>query len=93
MKRYVVVWIGLLAIVATEVVVTVAHPRTLLLLAVLLLLAIVEAGLGLLWFMHLKYERRSLLWSVIPVLVVVFVLMGHFFPDAFRLLHQRMPTR
>jgi cytochrome c oxidase subunit 4 len=92
MKRYVVVWVGLLAIVATEVVVTFAHPRTVLLLAVLLLLAIVEAGLGLLWFMHLKYERRSLLWSVIPVLVIVFLLMGHFFPDAFRLLHQRAPT-
>ena len=89
MRRYVVVWMGLLAIVAAEVVITLAPPATLILLAVLLPLAIVEAGLGLLYFMHLKYERRNLLWSLIPTLVIVFVLMGHFFPDAFRLMHQR----
>ncbi|OLB49095.1 MAG: hypothetical protein AUI08_09070 [Gemmatimonadetes bacterium 13_2_20CM_2_65_7] len=89
MKRYVVVWMGLLAIVAAEVVITLARPATLVLLAVLLALAIVEGGLALLYFMHLKYERRNLLWSLIPTLVIVLVLMGHFFPDAFRLMHQR----
>lgn len=91
MKRYTVVWICLIVIVAAEVVVTLARPTITLLLALLLALAVVEAGLGLLYFMHLKYERRSLLWSVVPTLVIVFVLMGHFFPDAFRLMHQRAP--
>ena len=36
MRRYVVVWMGLLAIVAAEVVITLARPATLILLAVLL---------------------------------------------------------
>jgi heme/copper-type cytochrome/quinol oxidase subunit 4 len=90
MKRYVVVWFVLLAIVAVEVVVTLAHPPTGLLLAGLLLLALIEAGLGLLYFMHLKYERRSFMWSVILAVVIAVVLMDHFWLDAFRLLHQRI---
>ena len=90
MKRYVVVWLALLAIVAVEVVVTLAHPPTGLLLAGLLLLAGIEAGLGLLYFMHLKYERRSFMWSVILAVVIAVVLMDHFWLDAFRLLHQRI---
>ena len=69
----------------------VKSTATLLLLALLLGLAIIEATLGLLYFMHLRYERRILLWSLVPTLVIVFVLMGHFFPDAFRLMHQRAP--
>jgi len=90
MKRYVVVWLALLAIVAVEVVVTLAHPPTGLLLAGLLLLALIEAGLGLLYFMHLKYERRSFMWSVILAVVIAVILMDHFWLDAFRLLHQRI---
>jgi len=90
MKRYVVVWLALLAIVAVEVVVTLAHPPTGLLLAGLLLLALIEAGLGLLYFMHLKYERRIFMWSVILAVVIAVVLMDHFWLDAFRLLHQRI---
>ncbi len=90
MKRYIVVWFALLAIVAVEVVVTLAHPPTGLLLAGLLLLALIEAGLGLLYFMHLKYERRSFMWSVILAVVIAVVLMDHFWLDAFRLLHQRI---
>ena len=90
MKRYVVVWFALLAIVAVEVVVTLAHPPTGLLLAGLLLLALIEAGLGLLYFMHLKYERRSFMWSVILAVVIAVILMDHFWLDAFRLLHQRI---
>jgi len=90
MRRYVVVWLGLLAIVAIEVAVTLARPPAGLLLAGLLVLALIEAGLGLLYFMHLKYERRSLMWSVILAVVIAVVLMNHFWLDAFRLLHQRL---
>jgi caa(3)-type oxidase subunit IV len=90
MKRYVIVWLGLLAIVALEVAVTLSHPPAGWLLAGLLVLALIEAALGLLYFMHLKYERRSLMWSVILAVVIAVVLMDHFWLDAFRLLHQRL---
>jgi len=70
--------------------VTLARPPARLLLAALLVLALIEAGLGLLYFMHLKYERRIFMWSVILAVGIAVVLMDHFWLDAFRLLHQRL---
>jgi len=90
MKRYIVVWLGLLVIVALEVAVALSHPPAGWLLAGLLVLALIEAGLALLYFMHLKYERRSLMWSVILAVMIAVILMDHFWLDAFRLLHQRL---
>lgn len=90
MKRYVVVWLGLLAIVALEVILTLAQLQTGWLLASLLLLAIIEAALGLMYFMHLRYERKIFAWSLILAVVITVVLMDHFWLDAFRLLHQRL---
>ena len=80
---------GLLLIVGVEVVLTyLRFPPTTLLFA-LLALAVIEAGLGLMYFMHLKYERR-LFWSLIPALIFVFIMMNQFWADAHRLrsLHQ-----
>jgi caa(3)-type oxidase subunit IV len=86
MRLYVAVWLGLILIVVVEVALTYAHLSTSTLFATLLSLAVVEAGLGVMYFMHLKYERRALFWSLIPVVVVVLVLMNHLWPDAYRLL-------
>ncbi|MFN2570016.1 MAG: cytochrome C oxidase subunit IV family protein [Gemmatimonadales bacterium] len=90
MKRYVIVWLGLLAIVALEVVLALAHPRTGVLTAGLLALALIEAALGLMYFMHLRYEHRSFAWSLVLAVVITVVLMNQFWFDAFRLLHQRL---
>ena len=90
MKRYVAIWLALLAIVAVEIVLTVARVPGTILLAALLALALLEAALGVLYFMHLKYERRVFMWSVILAVGIAVVLMDHFWPDAFRLLHQRL---
>ena len=54
-------------------------------LLALLTLAVVEAGLGMMYFMHLKYERRTLFWSLIPALIFVFLMMNQFWSDAYRL--------
>jgi len=90
MRLYVAVWLGLLLIVAAEVALTYVGLPTRTLLAALLVLALVEAGLGLMYFMHLKYERRTLFWSLIPALIFVFLMMNQFWSDAYRLrsLHQ-----
>ena len=86
MRLYVVVWIGLILIVAVEVMLTRAHLPARTLLAGLLALAILEAGLGVTYFMHLRYERRALFWSLIPGLVFVLLMMNQLWPDAYRLL-------
>ncbi len=92
MQVYVVVWVGLILIVGIEVVLTYEHLPAGRLLASLLVLALIEAGLGVMYFMHLKYERPSLFWSLIPYLIFALVLMDHFWADALRLMRQRLPA-
>jgi cytochrome c oxidase subunit IV len=85
MKVYVAIWTGLILIVALEVGLAYAGLPVATLLAVLLALAVLEAGIGVMFFMHLKYERRILFWSLIPGLVFALLLMNHFWADAIRL--------
>jgi cytochrome c oxidase subunit 4 len=92
MKLYVVVWISLILIVGIEVFLTYESLPARTLLACLLALALIEAGLGVMYFMHLKYERPSLFWSLIPYLLFALVMMDHFWPDALRLMRQRLPA-
>jgi cytochrome c oxidase subunit IV len=91
MKVYVVVWLGLILIVGAEVLLAYAHLRTPVLLGLLLGLAVLEAGAAVLFFMHLKYERPTLFWSLIPALILVLVLLDHLWPDALRLAALRAP--
>ena len=89
MKLYLTVFTALLLIVAIEVGLTYLRLPTETLLFALLALALIEAGLGLMYFMHLKYERR-LFWSLIPGPIFIFIMMNQFWSDANRLrtLHQ-----
>ncbi len=92
MRLYVVVWVGLLLIVGVEVLLAYEHLAPGTLLGWLLVLAFLEAALGVMYFMHLKYERRSLFLSLIPYLLFALVMMDHFWPDALRLMRQRLPA-
>jgi cytochrome c oxidase subunit IV len=84
-RVYVIVWLGLLLIVAVEVALTRANLSPGTLLAALLGLAFLEAGLAVLYFMHLKYERRILFWSLIPALLFVLFMLNQLWWDAVRL--------
>jgi cytochrome c oxidase subunit IV len=53
-------------------------------LIVLLGLSIIKAALIVAYFMHLKYERVSLILTIVPMLVVCIMLLFVFFPDSFR---------
>jgi cytochrome c oxidase subunit IV len=92
MRFYVVLWAGLLGILIVEVLLTYAGLRPLALTILLLALAVIEAGVAIMYFMHLKYERRILFWSLIPALVFVLVMFDHFWPDAYRLTSMRLPV-
>lgn len=85
-RLYVIVWLGLLAIVGIEVALAYAGLPRGALLAALLALACSEAALALAFFMHLRYERRILFWSFVPTLVFVFLMMNHLWRDAARML-------
>jgi cytochrome c oxidase subunit IV len=90
MKSYVVIWVGLVCIAGIEVILTYRGFSTHALLAVLLILALFEAGIGLLYFMHLKYERPSLLWSLMVGVIFVLLMMNQIWPDAYRMASIRL---
>lgn len=90
MKTYLAAWAGMLLLVAVEVLATYAHPAVGTLLATLLVLALLEAAVALLYFMHLKYERRALLWWTVPLVVFALVMLDHVWPDAMRLAAMRL---
>jgi cytochrome c oxidase subunit IV len=55
-----------------------------------LALAFLEAAIAVWYFMHLKYERAALVWSMLPAFAFVIFMMDHIWPDAFRLLSLRL---
>ncbi len=59
-------------------------------LALLMTLSIVKASLIISYFMHLRYERRSLALTLIPALVFVVGMMLVLFPDSVRLSQMRL---
>jgi heme/copper-type cytochrome/quinol oxidase subunit 4 len=93
MKEYIAIWVGLLCIVGIETFLTTMHISTHRLLASLLVLAFLEAGIALLYFMHLKYEKPNLFWSLLPAVIFVLFMMNHFWPDAYRVASMRLPIQ
>ncbi|MEO8295304.1 MAG: cytochrome C oxidase subunit IV family protein [Gemmatimonadota bacterium] len=83
-RVYVLVWLGLLLIVGVEVALAFAHPAVSVLVPALLALALLEAGIAVWYFMHLKFERRILLWSIV-LLIAIMLMMNQFWFDAVRL--------
>ena len=54
-------------------------------LTILMGLSIIKAALIVAYFMHLRFERLSLVLTLVPMLVVCICLLLIFFPDSFRL--------
>ncbi len=83
------VWGGLLGIAVLEVFLSFRQLAIKLMLILLMGLAMVQATLIISYFMHLRYERRSLILTLMPALIFVLVMMVVFFPDSFRLYHMK----
>lgn len=89
-KSYLGIWIGLILIVAVEVFLTYRDLSTRELIASLLILAFIEAGIAVLYFMHLRHEKY-LFWSLIPAMLFVLFMMNQVWPDAYRLARLKLP--
>ena len=83
-KIFLTVWVGLVALTGIEVYLAYLHLEPKLMLVLLLGLSVTKAALIMSYFMHLRYERLSLVLLLIPALVVCICLMGIFFPDSIR---------
>jgi cytochrome c oxidase subunit IV len=83
-RQNIIIWGGLLGLTAIEVFLAYIHLHAALMLTILMLLSIVKAALIVAYFMHLKFERLSLVMTIVPTLIVLFLLFGIFFPDSRR---------
>jgi cytochrome c oxidase subunit IV len=85
------VWSSLLVLTFVETVLAYQHLELKVMLMVLMTLSIVKASLIIAYFMHLRYERLSLVLTLMPAMVFVIAMMFMSFPDSLRLTLMRMP--
>ena len=88
-RLFLYVWGWLLGITIIEVLLAYRHLQVKLMLGLLMSLSCVKAALIISYFMHLRYEKRSLALTLMPALILVVCLLFLFFPDSIRLYELR----
>ena len=84
------IWLGLVGITFLEVFLRTRELQPAVMLTVLVILSVVKAAMIMSFFMHLKYEKFSLVLLLIPAMIFCICMMFiFFFPEAFRLLQMR----
>jgi len=83
-KLFISIWVWLLVLTLIEIFLAYKPMSVVAMLTVLLGLSVVKAALIVAYFMHLKFERLSLVLTIVPMLVVCILLLFIFFPDSFR---------
>ena len=86
---YLVVYVAILAISGLQILVAYSSVETASMLFRMLALAIVQAGLAITFFMHMKSEKRNLALFLLPATVFVLAMMNMIWSDSFRLLTMR----
>ena len=88
---YLGVWIALLGLSCVEVFLGYERLPLHLMLSLLMGLSLIKASLIIAYFMHLRFEKRALVLTLLPMWLLVTCLLFVFFPDSFRLLEFRFP--
>jgi cytochrome c oxidase subunit IV len=84
------IWFGLVAITGLEVFLAYKQLQPSLMLTILVVLSLVKAAMIMSYFMHLKFEKFSLvLWLIPAIIFCLCMMLIFFFPEAFRLLQMR----
>lgn len=83
-KLFISIWAWLVGLTLVEILLAYKPMSLVIMLTVLLGLSIIKAALIVAYFMHLKFERLSLILTIVPMLVVCIILLFAFFPDSFR---------
>ena len=85
-RIFLFVWFWLLALTGGEVFLAYQQLPLKIMLVFLMTLSVIKASLIISYFMHLRYERRSLALTLMPALIWVIGMMFVVFPDSVRLL-------
>ena len=89
-RLFLSVWVYLLMLTAIEVILAYLQLfRTEVMLLILMILSAIKAVLIIAYFMHLRFEKPSLILSIIPAGMLVIALLFAFFPDSYRVLELR----
>jgi cytochrome c oxidase subunit 4 len=83
-KLFFAVLMGLLALTIVEVILAYFKVPLHIMLTLLIGLSLIKAAMIMAYFMHLKYERMSLVFTLVPALVICICLMFILFPDSNR---------
>src|ERR1044071_8460552 len=83
-KLFVSIWVWLLILTLIEIFLAYRPMPIHFMLTILLGLSNIKAALIMAYFMHLKFERLSLILTLVPALVICIMLLSVFFPDSFR---------
>lgn len=83
-KLFTSIWVWLLLLTLIEIILAYRPMEIHYMLTILLGLSIIKAALIVAYFMHLKFERLSLILTIVPMLVICICLLFVFFPDSFR---------
>jgi cytochrome c oxidase subunit 4 len=83
-KLFTSIWVWLVLLTLIEIFLAYKPMPIHFMLTILLGLSIIKAALIVAYFMHLKFERLSLILTIVPMLVVCICLLFVFFPDSFR---------
>jgi len=83
-RLFLYVLLGLLVLTIVEVFLAYIHVPLTIMLTLLIGLSLVKAAMIVAYFMHLRFERMSLVLTLIPTLAVCICLLFIVFPDSFR---------
>jgi caa(3)-type oxidase subunit IV len=89
LKKEIIVYVCILALSGLQIVLAYQHAQGAQLLVRMLAVALIQASLGVMYFMHLLDERKNLRLALIPATIFVLLMMNMIWSDSFRLLHMR----
>jgi caa(3)-type oxidase subunit IV len=89
LKTEIIVYACILALSGLQIVLAYQHAQGAQLMARMLAVALIQAGLAVMYFMHLLDERKNLRLALIPATIFVLLMMNMIWSDSFRLLHMR----
>lgn len=83
-RMFLNVLLGLLALTVIEVFLAYIHVPLHIMLTLLIGLSLLKAAMIVAYFMHLRFERLSLVLTLVPTVAVCICLLFIVFPDSFR---------
>lgn len=84
-RLYYMTWVWLLILTGVEVFLAYEQLSVHLMIVLLMGISIVKAALIIAHFMHLRFEKLNLVFTLVPMMVITISLLAAFFPDSFRL--------